>query len=451
MPAEFLAGIFTVSEQVLSSLAEAAAALAGTGFFGSLGGEVAEQVLAKATRQSLRAGEVLFRQGEEGSCAYVVAGGVLDVQVNTGLGDVQMAEVSRNQIVGEIAVFANLPRSATVVARTNATLLRLESEDVLSIISINPQAGRAIIADLGRRLTMVNQPLAFLSVATQVLRRPDSDAAMIERLTAQAADLGPFAQSFQEMLREIQAKQMRSQEMAMAARIQQSILPRPLPQKPDAPFAINAFMRPTREVGGDLYDFFAIDEDHIAFTVADVSGKGVPASLFMAMFISIIRALAMPDMNVGQMLTRANAILAADNDACMFVTVFFAVLEVSTGKLAYCNAGHNAPYLLKAKGGRQELPSDDIAVGILEGRVYREQSVTIAPGDRLFLFTDGITEAFSPKQELYGEERLEALLDAMPTAGPEELVGKVVAEVDRFADGADQSDDITCLALTYHG
>ncbi|HVI51173.1 MAG TPA: SpoIIE family protein phosphatase [Candidatus Sulfotelmatobacter sp.] len=438
-----------MSEVILSSLAEAAAALAGTGLFGSLGGAIAEQVLAKAARESLKAGEVLFRQGEDGSCAYVVAGGTLDVLVNTGLGDVHMAEVERNQLVGEIAVFANLPRSATVVARTNATLLRLEREDVLSIIAANPEAGRAIIADLGRRLTMVNQPLAFLSVAAQVLRRPDSDAAMIERLTAQASDLGPFAVSFQEMVREIQAKQMRSQEMAMAARIQQSILPRPLESRADQPFAIHAFMRPTREVGGDLYDFFAIDDRHLAFIVADVSGKGVPASLFMAMFCSIVRAVAMPGMDVGQMLTRANALLAKDNDACMFVTVFFAVLNIETGRVTYSNAGHNPPYLLRIDGSRSELAAHDIAVGILENRVYATHSLDLSPGDRLFLFTDGVTEAFSPTHELFGEARLEALLDAMPKASVGEMVEKVVTEVDAFAAGFDQSDDITCLALAY--
>lgn len=438
-----------MSEVILSSLAEAAAALAGTGLFGTLGGSIAEQVLAKASRESLKAGEVLFRQGEDGSCAYVVAGGTLKVVVNTGLGDVLMAEVGRNQLVGEIAVFANLPRSATVVAHTNATLLRLEREDVLSIIAANPEAGRAIIADLGRRLTMVNQPLAFLSVAAQVLRHPDSDPAMIERLTAQASEMGPFAQSFQEMVREIQAKQMRSQEMAMAARIQQSILPRPLADKPGRSFDIRAFMRPTREVGGDLYDFFAIDEDHLAFTVADVSGKGVPASLFMAMFCSIIRAVAMPGMDVGQILTRANALLAEENDACMFVTVFFAILDVKSGRLSYCSAGHNPPYLLAANGERRELPTHDIAVGILENRVYATQTLELAPGDRLFVFTDGVTEAFSPSQDLFGEARLEALLDSMPAAGAAEMVERVVAAVDGFAAGFQQSDDITCLALTY--
>jgi sigma-B regulation protein RsbU (phosphoserine phosphatase) len=214
---------------------------------------------------------------------------------------------------------------------------------------------------------------------------------------------------------------------------------------------IHAFMRPTREVGGDLYDFFPIDEGRVAFTVADVSGKGVPASLFMAMFCSIVRAVAMPGIEVGKILTRANAILSQDNDACMFVTVFFGVLELATGRVDYCNAGHNAPYVLRADGRREELPSIDIAVGILEGRAFKPASLTLAPGDRMFVFTDGITEAFSTSHEQFGEERLEALLDSLPAAGPEELVEKIVAAVDAFAEGAEQSDDITALALTYRG
>ena len=440
-----------MTEVIASGLAAAAAALAGSGLFGALGGRLQDAILAKAKSLELTAGEVLFRQGEPGDCAYVVVDGELEVVVDIGIGEVQMAVLGAHQLVGEIAVFGSLPRTATVVARCPVRLLRLDREDVMGIIAETPDAGVAIITDLGQRLSKVNQPLAFLSMAAQALKQDQFDTNALGELTRAAKHLGPFAKSFEEMIREVEAKQIRRQEMAMAARIQLSVLPKPRVDGTGAgaPFGLEAFMRPTREVGGDLYDYFMIDEGHLAFVVADVSGKSVPASLFMVMFRTVVRAVAVPGMGAEQVLERANTILGEDNDACMFVTVFFGVLDIETGGVCYVNAGHNPPYLLPASGGRRTLEANGAAVGMVESPHYQTKSVALAPGDVLFVFTDGITEAFAPNGQQFGEIRLEALLDDRRGWSPAALVNTVVAAVDAFAAGHEQSDDITCLALIY--
>ena len=222
-------------------------------------------------------------------------------------------------------------------------------------------------------------------MAAQALKGDLIDSDGLGALTAAAKHLGPFALSFDEMVREIQAKQARRQEMVMAMRIQQSVLPRPWRNDDVAPpFRLHAFMRPTKDVGGDLYDYFMIDEGHLAVVVADVSGKNIPAALFMVMFRTAVKAVAVPGMDADAVLERANAILAEDNDACMFVTVFFAVLHCASGDLTYVNAGHNPPYLLSAAGSRRTL-RNGVAVGMVDAARYRTQDVVMAPGDLLFL------------------------------------------------------------------
>jgi serine phosphatase RsbU (regulator of sigma subunit) len=437
-----------VPKEIESSLAESAAALAGSGFLSLLDKEIAAAILASGERQRLAAGQVLFRQGEAGDSAFIVLEGELDVRVAVGVEQVQLARLRPHQLVGEIAVFARLPRTATVVAATDATLLRLRRDQVIAVVERHPQAGLAIIADLGKRLATVNTPLAFLSTATHLLRTETVDAEALIAMAASVPELGPFAQTFADMVNEIKVKQERQQDMAIAAGIQQSLLPAAFDPSGRA-FAIHAFLRPTREVGGDLYDYFMIDDRHLAFVVADVSGKGVSAALFMVMLRSLVRALAMPGVEPDRLLERANATLVEQNDACMFVTVLLCILDIATGRLVFVNAGHNQGYRLSANGGWQELVANGVALGISPKARYAAQTIDLAPGDLIVLYTDGVTEAFSTAEEQFGEARLEALLKGLPSRAVDDVVGEIVAAVDAFAAGHGQSDDITCLALAF--
>jgi sigma-B regulation protein RsbU (phosphoserine phosphatase) len=239
--------------------------------------------------------------------------------------------------------------------------------------------------------------------------------------------------------------------MEAGAAIQQSILPGPLPLgAAEHRIDLHADMHPAREIGGDFYDYFMLDERRLVVTIADVSGKGIPAALFMAVSRTVMRN-APAETDMAQRMRDANRLLATGNTACMFVTMFSGVLDLETGRLRYCNAGHNSPYLLRSGGGRDLLKPTGIPFGIDPDRSYTIAETVLASGDTLFMFTDGITEAFNPAGDIFGEARLETVLDREGGIGATELVQKIIGATAEFAAGAEQSDDITCLALVYRG
>ena len=205
-------------------------------------------------------------------------------------------------------------------------------------------------------------------------------------------------------------------------------------------------MRPARDVGGDLYDFFVLDKNHVAFAIGDVCGKGIPASLFMAVTMTTLRSTARSEEDVAATLAAANAFLSSDNDASMFVTLFYGVLNLKTGKLRYGNCGHNAPYILGPSGIRS-LPATGIPVGLMGDRSPVAAKTTLEPGESLVLFTDGVTEAMNPRFEEFGTERLEALLAAATDLSPTSLLTEIYRAVDIFGEGAEQADDITGLVI----
>jgi serine phosphatase RsbU (regulator of sigma subunit) len=307
----------------------------------------------------------------------------------------------------------------------------------------------AIIRELGGRLARMNRSLAYLTHAAESLSRDEYDAALLDELTNLPGEMATFGRAFAGMAAEIRAKQTRREEMRAAAQIQQSILP-PCwtPVGAAACIDLHAEMHPAREIGGDFYDYFLIDENRLAFTVADVSGKGIPAALFMAVSRTVMRGISSNrDLSAG--MAQANRLLATQNTACMFVTMFHGVLDLATGLLRYCNAGHNPPYLLRAGGGRSALEATGIPIGIAEQMTYRIAELALGPGDMLVLFTDGIPEAFDASGSEFGTARLEETLDAGCRSRAADLVRRVLTATAAFAAGAEQSDDITCLALRY--
>ena len=225
------------------------------------------------------------------------------------------------------------------------------------------------------------------------------------------------------------------------------------PAFPDrSEFDIYATMDPAKEVGGDFYDFFMIDQTHLAVVIADVSGKGVPAALFMVIAKTIIRNQAQSSLSPAEIFTRANAQLCENNGEGLFVTAYMGILDLRTGVLTYANAGHNPP-LIRQAGGRFDwlkLRPGFVLAG-MESMRYKEFQVTLSPGDSLFMYTDGVTEATNAALELYGEKRLEDALNTSDAAGlaPDQLLPLVKADVSRFVAGAPQADDITMLCLQF--
>jgi serine phosphatase RsbU (regulator of sigma subunit) len=398
---------------------------------------------------SYAAGDALMRQGEPGDFACLILEGEVDVCIEIPAGSVHLATLGRHRMVGELGAVADMPRTATVLARTPVGALTIERASLMSLAAEFPVIAFTIIAELGRRLSLMNRPLAYLTYAAEALARDEYDEAMLAELTKERGQVANFARAFAHMAGEIRQKRQRRQEMQAAAEIQQSILPRPLAREGAlAAVDLYAEMRPARDIGGDFYDYFTLPDGRLALTIADVSGKGIPAALFMAISRTVLRSIAGHGGMAARM-TEANRLLAADNEASMFVTMFHAVLDVPSGRLRYCNAGHNPPYLLRATGGSETLKGTGCPFGISAEFAHAIDETVMRPGDTLFLYTDGITEAFDAAGEAYGTGRLESALAIARGFGAKEMIARILADTARFAAGTEQSDDITALALVY--
>ncbi len=242
------------------------------------------------------------------------------------------------------------------------------------------------------------------------------------------------------------------QDLQTAREIQQAILPKgfpPFPERKD--FSIYGSMIAAKEVGGDFFDFFMIDNERLGFVIGDVSGKGVPAAIFMAVSRTLIRATGLKGISTRECMSYVNNLLCNESVSCMFVTVFYGILNTHTGEIEYVNAGHNPPYILTSTGLDKVEMTGGTILGCMEDYDYQSKKVTLKPGDLLYLYTDGVTEAFNAREELYGEDRLEAFLQTRLTDPIDRVVEDSFGEVTRFATGVPQSDDITLLAVRYQG
>ncbi len=242
-------------------------------------------------------------------------------------------------------------------------------------------------------------------------------------------------------------------ELSLATRIQANSLPKVFPPFPDRKeFDLYASMTPAKEVGGDLYDFFLIDDDHLCLVIGDVSGKGIPAALFMMVASSLIYHAAMKETSPAKVLTLVNQQICSRNPEEMFVTVWLAVLEISTGKLTATSAGHEYP-ALKKPGESFELFKDrhGVAVGAMDGVRYREYTIDLEPGAKIFVYTDGVAEANNIKEELFGTDRMIEALRKGENGTPQDVLQAVKQGVNEFAGNAPQFDDLTMLCLQYNG
>jgi sigma-B regulation protein RsbU (phosphoserine phosphatase) len=307
----------------------------------------------------------------------------------------------------------------------------------------------------------ITQPLRSLAAATHVIASGTFD------LTLPAVrsndEVGVLSRSFQVMTESLKeyirnltettaAKERIQSELNVATDIQASLLPRLFPAFPHrSEFDIFASMDPAKEVGGDFYDFFFVDDNNLCFLIADVAGKGVPAALYMMVTKTLLKSEGQRLGEPGQILSCVNNVLAADNDTCMFATVFCAILDTRTGVVRYSNAGHNPPLIIDARGIQYMTPKAGFVLGPMEDRVFDPEQLTLQPGDTLFLYTDGVTEAANSADELYGERQLLAALQNGPRGKLAEMVHHIRVDVQRHANGAPQSDDVTMLAITYRG
>ena len=304
-------------------------------------------------------------------------------------------------------------------------------------------------------------PLTALGQDVQTISSGDLDYRAVIRSNDEIGDLaGSFnnmAASLKQHIENLTAvtaeKERIGAELDVATHIQKSMLPCIFPPFPERKeFDVYATMNPAKEVGGDFYDFFMVDDTHLAVVIADVSGKGVPAALFMVIGKTLIKDHTQPGKSLGEVFTDVNNMLCDSNSEGLFITAFEGVLDLVTGEFRYVNAGHEPPYLCKQG---EDFEAYKIKAGFvlagMEDLRYREGSLQLMPGDRIFLYTDGVTEATDGAGRLYGSERLHRVLNANLDAGPETLLPTVKADVDQFVGDAPQFDDITMLCLAYHG
>ena len=313
--------------------------------------------------------------------------------------------------------------------------------------TLDEEARREILTDLVTALAEKEDPADDsnqLSIVAFVLGR------LSERIRDQQGRMRELIDELQDALKSKQAFIALQQELEIARRMQLSILPRQFPVRDDVSLA--SFILPAKEVGGDFYDYFVLDDGRIGVVVADVSGKGVPAAFFMAICRTLLKVSARFVDSPAATLARVNSLLCAENEEMMFVTLFYGVLDPATGRFIYATGGHNPPVLRAGNEVRMLTSQGGMALAIDEQAPIVEGELQLQPGNVLFLYTDGITEAQNPAGELFGAA---ALLDAIARiesdAPAEAYPDEIVKRVQRYMDGAPQADDITCVTLRYAG
>jgi len=395
------------------------------------------------------------------------------------LGLPQLREAGRRMVAGETGVMelTNLPITGdsflyytTLEGQGWSIGVVFPKKDMLADVSrLNREV--ATLGGIGFFLlallitfmsSRITDPLRKLTASANDMASGNLDAELPESTSRD--EVGELARSFQSMRDSIKsyianltattaAKERIESELRIAHDIQMSILPKLFPAFPERnEFDIFAYIDPAKEVGGDLYDFFFVDEDHFCFLVGDVSGKGVPAAFFMAVTKTLLKVVSERNLDPGDVLAKVNNDLAEDNDNCMFVTLFLAVINIHTGEVRYASAGHNPPLILPANGKAQWVPPlNELVAGIMEGTSYTTKTMTMQPGDTIFVYTDGVTEAMDNNQALYSEARLEEVMNRCGDKSAEQMVRAVEDSLKEFCGGAEQSDDITMLALRFQG
>lgn len=406
----------------------------------------------ESTVVALCPGERLFEQGDTGDAAYLVLDGVISVEVVTESGRAVVATVGPGELVGEIAAFSNQKRNASVFSEAGAQLLRIGQDTIRNMLQRDPSCAMNIIVELGARLDSNNSSIAVLCHAANALAAGDFKPDMLSALKQGANRFSHFAKVFESMASEITTKHQFLQEINTAKIIQRSFLPRGIDAGERASqFRIAAEMLPAKQVGGDFFDYFMIDDRNLGIAVGDVSGKGIPAAIFMSVTRTMLRTIARQGRTAGDVVTELNSLLAEDNSESMFVTLAYGRLDLDTGQFEYANAAHEEAYILRADLSLDHIGPMGPAVGLFDGIKYQSDSRILKPDDTILLGTDGITEAFSAQGAMYGTDRFTSFMKRLGREPVDNVVRQITGEVLRFSQGVPQSDDLTCLAARYFG
>jgi phosphoserine phosphatase RsbU/P len=377
------------------------------------------------------AGKVLFEEGEVGLGCFLVQDGQVEIIKSLGTSDERVLAVREcGTILGEMSLFtSNRAHTASVRARTPLTLLELSKDEFDALLHRQPALAYGIATTMSQRLEQ-------------------SENQTILELRQKNLELTRAYEELKDAQEQIVIKEVLEKELHIARIIQQSILPQEIPHT-DV-LQCGALMVPARAIGGDFYDFIQFNNNQIGIAVGDVSDKGVPAALLMAVTYSLVRAEAAHSTAPGDILRRVNRHLLDINASDMFVTLLYGVLDMQSGLFSYARAGHPTPVLANSLGKALPVPFQlGQALGLLDEPVFDEQQLGLPPDSLLLLFSDGLTEAMNQQGDDFGTDRLEAILAQNPHEHPQLVCQKLWQAVQAFSYGIPQSDDFTVAALQW--
>ena len=410
--------------------------------------EVLAKVLASLHPTELDSDNVIINQGEASDVAYYLDRGSLLVYAETNYGPVSLATLQAPSLIGEIGALTGLARTTSVKALGPARVYKIARAQLFELTQESPELLMSVIRQLGQQIDSVNKAVALYTNALSALGRREFNPKILDDLANPSPALAEFTAAFRCFADEILSKRRQQAELESAALIQQSFLPKdPNLTLTDPALEIRAKIRPAREVGGDFYDFFMLDSDRMGIVIGDVCGKGIPASLFMAVVVTVLRMVAREEPNALRTMSRTNTILCRDNLAQLFATVFYAVLDLRTCTFEFCNCGQTAPVYLPQSGAPQRLAATGMPIALFDDRPPAASSIKLNPGDTIFLFTDGVTEALNAFKKEFGDDLLVRALTEFRDLPATELVARLFKTVDDFAEGEPQADDITCVAI----
>ena len=391
------------------------------------GSEVLEGLARAAVEQTFQPGQVIIEEDSTGRELYVILAGLVEVIRGHGADATLLGQRGPGEFFGEMGLLEAKPRFATVRAVQTTRLLQFSEGDLRSVL--------------------VQQPLLlYQTIRVLMARLREADLTMIADLQSKNLELARANRELQDAQTALVEKERLERELELARELQQSILPTQFPVGPHLSFAARS--RPARQVGGDFYDVIPLRGGRLGLVIADVSDKGMPAALYMALTRSLIHAEAKRSASPRQVLLNVHRLLLEMSHANMFVTAFYGVLDPDSGTLRYARAGHDKPILVHPGSG-ECLPLD--AGGMLLGCVnpvqLEEASATLHPGDVLVLYTDGITDANSPTGELYGTRRLHDVLCTLGETDARAICERIFAEADLFQAGTVQHDDMALLVV----
>jgi len=404
-------------------------------------------LIEAAELRSFEAGAILMLQGEPSDCAMLILKGDVTVTADSARGPIPVSTLHAPALVGELGSLAQLPRNATARAASPVTALSIGRTELSEVARVSPSLLIDVIGRMGERIRRVNSAIGLYTHALAALANHEFDPSLLDELRHPLPDLADFGQTFGRMANEIILRRQRDDEMASAAVIQRALLPRVREFAAESGLDVWAAMTPARDVGGDFFDLVRLADGRVALGVGDVCGKGVPAALFMGITRTLIRINLRETPDLPGAIIKANAYLANNNAGQQFATLLYAAFDPRSGAIEYCSCGHLPGLIRRAGGAIETLSGGGLPVGLFEQLKMKACGAAIRPGDLLFLYTDGVTEAEDAGARQFGEDRLVDLLAHGDPADAAHWIARVDAAVRAFAKGQPQFDDITCLAL----